>query len=283
MLTEKDVDEIIASVTKEIDAAEMLAKSDKSKELKKDEPPKPEDEQDPAAAAAAEPPMDASSMPGEAQEPAAEGPAPDAAPSDASPEAAPEAPPEQAAQSPDQQLEGEPQGEISDEELMDIYQSMPPEELERHVMIAQQILAQMKGEQQAPEAPMPGEQPQPEQQQPMALSEKGGSNLAKSERDQEIDDLKKQVADLSKSTQLMTQALETAFKPVRKSVAGTEFVSRGSDAPEVKQLSKAELTAALNKKSRDGSTSKADREAINNYVLNGIGREAVEKMITGGK
>jgi hypothetical protein len=257
--TEKEVDALLESVSRELENVESLSKSVQKEEpkaspaaLKKDE------EEDEKPAPAAEAPAEA------APRAYAE------APAEAAPRAYAEASPEGEGEAPGAQPD------ISDEDLAEIYASMPPEELERHIMIAQAVLSHMKGEDEegaAYSAP-------PEQ--PMAMSEKADrEGLAKAES--RIDEIAKQVETIGKSVDLLTKAIEAGFKPIRKSVAGIEFTERAPEGPEQKPLTKSELVAKLNDKAKSPNLSKADREVINRYCMYGEGRDQAEKLVSGGK
>lgn len=251
MYTDAEIQGLIDQVSSELDKANTLAKSEK---LKKDDE-KPEMEAPEAA-------------------PEALAPVPEAA---AAPEAAP-AP--EGAMPPGPEGEPGPQDEqISDEELGQIYQSMPPEEQQRHMAILQQVL---QGGQEQPPAPAPA--PSPEA--PMAMSEKAiEAALSKSEEklDAKFQDIAKKYAEIAKSVELLTQAIEAGFKPVRKSVVGIEFTEKGAPQGD-KPLSKAELTDKIKEfqKQSGASMKKTDRDLINSYLLHGVDKEKVEKMVIGG-
>ena len=284
MYTDKEIDNLLKSVEAELDAQSLS----KSEALSKAPPQEDEAEMAPPVAEAAPAP--------EAQ--AAEAPAPEMAP-DAAAAPAPEGDPMAApapeaegapAEAPAEAAPGEEQmaqeGEqpLSDEELHEIYASMPPEELERHYMVIRSLMqdAYAKAEKET-------------QNETLAKSESGSEKAVEQLRKENeslkkaSEDSAKEVAALKKSLEGLASAVEkTILKPVRKSVAGIEFVQRNTGSPETesKPLTKAELTVKIKEKfdKEIGSLSKSDREACNDFLLRDIGKEKVEKILgIGGK
>ena len=154
-ISDSQLDQILEEVGT---LAEELAKSEskeKKCEMKKDEKPEDKPEDGAAPEGDAGPAGDAGA---EAPPAPAEGEAPPP-PTDGAP-AAGEQPPEAG-------MEGQEGGEMSDEELQQIYGSMEPQDLERHYMIIRQILqghySEGAGEgAPAPEAAAPAPAPSPE-------------------------------------------------------------------------------------------------------------------------
>lgn len=285
MYTDQQIDDLLKSVEQELNKAEALSKS--APIAKAD----PQEEEAPAAEA---PAAEAAPAP---EAPAAEAPAPEAAPEAAAAAPAPEGdpaamPPAEGApaEAPAEAAPGEEQmaqeGEqpLSDEELHEIYASMPPEELERHYMIIRSLMqdAYAKAEKET-------------KNETLAKSESGSEKALEELRKENeglkkaSDDSAKEVAALKKSLEGLAAAVEkTILKPVRKSVAGIEFVARNAEGekPETRPLTKSELTAKIKEKfDKDmASLSKSDREACNDFLLYNEGKEKVEKILgIGGK
>jgi uncharacterized secreted protein with C-terminal beta-propeller domain len=109
---------------------------------------------------------------------------------------------------------------------------------------------------------------------------------------EKLEGLEKSNSELRKQIELLTKAIEVGFKPQRKSVAGIEFIRKGeADQAAAKveggqnftQMSKSEITVALNEKCKDAGLTKSDRQAINDYLLYNEGREKVETILGGKK
>jgi hypothetical protein len=257
--TEQDLDAILASVDVATKEAERLTKSKEDSEpMKKDMQPEDMQEAPEMAAPAPEeaPPMDA---------------APEM---EAQPEEQ-EAPAEEA----DEMME------MSDEELHEAYASMSPDELERHAMIIQSLMGGQ--EEQAPEQDMPEEQPlqaseeeseeeKKEEEKKEEEKEEDKEDMQKSEK---IASLEKQVRDQAKTMALMQKAVEILNKPVRKSVAGIEFITKSETKP-ASTLSDDEIRAKL-LKTDYSKLNKSDREAITAFTLRKDRREDVLKLIEG--
>jgi hypothetical protein len=275
--TDKDLDNLIASIEESLDKAEVLTKS---KALKKDDG---EDEAmedaPPAAEAAPDAQMGMSS---------------EGAPADAGEQ------PEEAA-APEQGMgEGEGMGEgdealqdegqdapLSDEELVQIYGSMQPEELERHFMVIQEVLKHHAGEAEDQQQPEQPEQPEQAAQPPQmpAEGEDQEQMAMKSSNDKEFAALKKTIEEQSKSIELLGKAFEALTKPQRKAVTDIEYIKK-SEAEETSKsnLSKDEIRD-LYTKINPGTLSKSERSMVNNYFLNGENKSEVEHIIQskGGK
>jgi hypothetical protein len=271
--SESEIDKLIADVDATLTKAEALAKS----ALKKDDvPPQDDDQQDQPPAA-----------------PAAPAPGPDAPPVDAAPAApadgapaAPEAPPQEGQPQGEQAIgqEGQEDAPLSDDELQEIYSSMPPEELERHYGVIRQIL-QSAYASQAPAPAAPGQEAQP----PAAPAAPGGAPAAPEApsqdepefgKSEEMSALRKQVEDQGKALEAVTKAFEILAKPQRKSVTDIQFISKSDIDPanQPKELSKEEIQSWV-KKTGPAALNKSDRETISNYFLSGSGKKDVEKII----
>lgn len=262
---DQEIDSILASVETAMSEVEALVKSETGTvakgeamsghqkanggQMKKDDLPPSEDKP-------------------EGEQSAPEAPAAEGSPSDAP---APEA----SASEGEQALEQEsPDAPISDDELKEIYGSMPPEELQRHFMVIREIL---RGAQ--PEAsPAPAPAPEAEASPKPEMDKSEGAN-------KEIEDLKKKNEELEKSLSRLALVMETVFKPERKAVTDIAFIKKSeADNAEDKHLSKEEIRKLANEKCRDRTLSKSDREALNDYLLYGGSSDQVMKIIkSGGK
>jgi hypothetical protein len=292
-ISDAQLDEILSQVG---DMAEALAKSE-SKTIEKAEPKdmKKDDKPEEEAPKGDEPKADESAAPApeaEAGAPPAGDQAPDA-------EGAPEG-------------EGDMGGEMSDEELQQIYGSMEPQELERHYMVIRQILQGYYSEGQgeaasAPEAPAPAPEA-PAMKAEMSGQKNGGSsggipsaesgvkgggapkapsgNVQKSEADPEKDAMKAELEALKGQVGNLVVALEKSFKPKQKAITGIEYISK-SEAEEVKPsgLSKEAKKAKLSEivKSEPGKLSSDEKNAINRFFLYGEEDSKLDKIISGGK
>jgi hypothetical protein len=252
--TEADIDNLIASVE------ETLAKSVK---LSKDE-----DQQDS--------PVDESQ---EQQAPAPEAQAPEAM------QGQDDQAPQAEGQSPEQPLEQEEQGtELSDEELQEIYASMPPEEIQRHLAIIQSIAGGQAGQEQQ-EGQSPEQAPAPEAQAPeaeQAPQDPAQEEMGKSEG--RMDVILSKMEEQQKTIELMSKALEAMAKPVRKSVANisdVEYIAK-SENTQSRPLTKSEIGQEYSKLGA-GSFTKSERETINNFYLHGTNQNEVENILKSKK
>jgi pilus assembly protein FimV len=260
--TEAEIDSILNSVEETLSKVSALNKS----ELKKEEPPKPEDaiEQAPSDSAPSAP--EAPAQEDAPQAPDMQEPPQEEAPQEQQPEAAPE-----------ESLEQESDAPLSDEELQEIYGSMPADELERHFMIIREMLMQH----QQPETEMPApEAKAPEAQAPMAQAPAPAPEMEKSEK---IVALETEQVTLKKNLEKAIQLLEVAFKPQRKAVTSLEYIKKGEEQSEAKEYSKEEAVVKLTEITKSQSLSKTEREAITDFTLNGGSKDIVMKIINGGK
>lgn len=261
--SEQEIDQLLASVE---DAMAQASKLAKSQPMQKDADADQDDMQQ-AGASADE--QAADSAPEMAATPAQE---------DAQPEAQ-EAPA-------DEQLEqeGQDQGEISDEELHEIYASMDEQELHRHLTAIEAALGggqEQAEQQQAPEQMAQAPEAAPAAADDMAMkSEKVQSSLVKSEDMKKLQDENDQ---LKKSLDKVIAAMGKAFQPTRKAVTDIEYIKKSESQPDEQPLTKAETVAKLNKIVTSSSLSKADRQAINDFILNDGSKEQVKTILKGGK
>jgi hypothetical protein len=262
--------------------------------MKKDDmDPNKKDDKSPDAAPDAAPSADASSAAPAAQDQGA--PAADAAPapSDSAPNGDPQGPPADAGQPGEGDLQQQP--EMSDEELHEIYGSMPHEELERHFMAIRSLLqdayAQQDGSQAAGEAaPAPADPSQDPSQAPPAMMGKDEKDASKKDESMDkaekvkLEALEKSNSEMKHQIELLSKAVEAGFRPQRKSIEGIDYIRKGEgDAGTPAELSKSEITEKLGKVEY-GKLSKNDREAINTYMLydDKSAKAHVEKIL-GGK
>jgi len=283
--TEQDIDNLILSVEETLEKAEVLAKSTA------DGDPDPKDDNgappDPSA-----PPADASAAPADpaADPAAAAAPAdPSAAPADGQP-----APAEGAADpaAGDQSLaaEGQEDQPLSDEELSQIYSSMPPEELERHYSIIRQALqASMTADQgAAPADPASAAPPAPAAPAPDAGAAMP-PGMEKSENSV-IAALQKQVTEQAEALAHVTKAFEVLAKPSRKSITDIQFMAKSDADPGqpgqngTRPMSRDEVKAEA-RKLQPGSLTKHERDMVNSFYISGDGQAEIEKLIhsKGGK
>lgn len=243
-----------------VDGSELAKAEDKADEKEdkapaKDEAEAPKSDEAPAAeekeaAPAAEAPKDAPAAE------AAEAPAAEAAPAaeGAAPAAAPGA-------------EGDAH-DYDDEDMaamVQMYQGMSRGELKAHHDAIKQCLDSMGMEKCGTMAPAAA----PGEAAPMAKSEDNAEvELLKSEsaaKDSKIAELQKS---LDTVTEIITKLVKKSA-PAAKAVTKLEAIAKSEVTTEEKVLSKAEITAILNKKTMETSLSKSDREAINAYYAAG--------------
>lgn len=177
---------------------------------------------------------------------------------------------------------------ISDEELLEIYQNMPPEEKERHFMMLREAMGAEGGEQPAEEAPAPEMAPAPEaapaMPEAMKSEKKEEKHMEKSEDKAALEAAQKEIEDLKKSLERVVGAFESAVKPTRKSVAGLDYLAKGESQAEGKSLSKSEKKEKISELAKSStSLTKNDRLAINDFILNGGSEDKINQLLTGGK
>lgn len=284
--TDQDIDNLIQSVDETLQKAEALAKSQPLNKADDEQ----QDDQAAAAPADAAPAQDA-----QAAAPADAAPAADdqaaAAPAAAADDQAAAAPADQqAAPAADEQaLQGEEAAPLSDEELAQIYGSMPPEELERHYSIIRQQLQSAYGQEQA--APAEAAPAAEQQAAPAPAAAAPAPEMQKSEKDQVIAALQKQVGDQAAAIEQITKAFEVLAKPSRKSITEIQYMAKSeADAPanggtgETAAMTKEQVKEAA-RKLNPAKLEKAERDMVNKFYLEGVGQKEVEKLIhsKGGK
>ena len=280
--TEQDIDNLILSVEETLSKAQVLTKH------------AADGEPDPNEASAA-PAADPSAPPADAA-PADQSADPAAAPADQS--AAPaddgQAPPQDASAPPaegEQALaeDGSEDQPLSDEELSQIYSSMPPEELERHYSVIRQALqASMGGEPGA----APADQATAQPPAPEAAAPAAGAmppEMQKSEN-QIVAALQKQVAEQAAALEHVTKAFEVLAKPSRKSITDIQFMAKsdadpgqpGASVP--RPMSRDEAKSAVGK-IQPADLTKNERDMVTRFFIQGDGQAEIEKLIhsKGGK
>lgn len=269
--SDQEIDQLLASVEDAMAQASKLAKSqpmykDAEEEQMQDAAPEEQESEQPSeeeSAADSAPEMDA----GSEQD-----------------EGAPEA--EQSEQGAEEGEQGEDHGDISDEELHEIYASMNEDELHRHLVAIEAALGGSQDEQnpedmQAPESMAPPAQaPQMQPEQMAMKSEKVKNDLNKSEEFQKLKDENDQ---LKKSLDKVIAAMGKAFQPTRKAITNIEYIKKSESQSDELPLNKDETVAKLTQIAKSANLSKSDRQAINNYILTGGSEEQVKTILKGGK
>ena len=87
-----------------------------------------------------------------------------------------------------------------------------------------------------------------------------------------FDELKKQYDGVAA---FLTKLVEKKVAPAAKAITSLDVIAKSEYKDEEKPLTKNEIDSALLKKSQDASTSKSDRDAINNFYL---GDKSLEKI-----
>lgn len=186
----------------------------------------------------------------------------------------------------DQQLEQEGQagaeGELSDEELQQIYGSMDPQELERHYMVLRGILRDQYqkaegGIQDDPSAVAASKVAKSET--PMNKSEKATADKFK-KLEAENDELKKSVDALLKATKIMIQPTRKAATTEIEFINKSEGGSNTPKAAETLNLSKAEIKEKVGTLCKTNHTlTKSERDLCSRYIVNGSNESEVLKLI----
>jgi len=284
--TDTEIDEILSAVESSLEEATSLAKSeDSTKNLKKEEGKEVFDEESDAPVleespeAAPEAPVSEEVAPA----PAEESMAPTEESFEAAPEeeAAPQMAPEEdpMAEEPmgdemgDEALEGE--GELSDDELHEIYASMDPSDLERHYMIVRSLLRDAYAKAEKEEVEKCGDVTKSETKTKEDRLNKSESN----EVVKKLEELEKSNSELKSSLAQAVKAIKILVKPERKAVTNeVEFVKKSEEEKQIEKMSKEEIRTKLNIKVKDESLSKKDRDTINTYLLSGA-RDEDEKPV----
>lgn len=248
--------------------------------------------------------------------------APEAAPPEAT--AAPEAPPspeQSGAPAPDaapgaeQAIEPAP----TVEELQAEYSKLDPEALKMHYLACKSALMMIMGADQGagPEASAPAAPPAAPPMAPEAspaapppamkaemkigkakdaplgtadsnggeVKEGGSMKIVKSEKDVEIESLRKQ---LDAQNDALLKLAEIVAKPIRKSVKGVsdlKFVERTEEpkAPVAATLTKAEINQKLRDKVREGKLSKSDKDLVSKYMAKAVDITKIEHLLADAK
>lgn len=98
----------------------------------------------------------------------------------------------------------------------------------------------------------------------------------------EIESLKKDNEELKKNIEGLVSAIHTFVTkkaPARKAITEIEYVKKSEAVKAEKTLSKSEITGILSKKAQDPNLSKADRDAINAFYMNGAGLDSVKHLL----
>lgn len=113
-------------------------------------------------------------------------------------------------------------------------------------------------------------------EQPVApdMQKSEEASLAKAE----ITSLQAKNAELQKSLDAVTKFLDTLNKsvPQRKSITSVDYIQKSEES---KEVSSEQVDVILQKKVRDSSLSKSDRDAINTYYLNGKSIETIKHLL----
>jgi hypothetical protein len=182
----------------------------------------------------------------------------------------------------------------SQDELVQAYASLPPDQLEAHFMAIQAVMSQKMGggspdgAMAGPPAGSPSPAPGPEAMK--AEFQKASDLLSKAEtamktRDSEIDRLRAEVQaateKLTKNEEELTKASELVAgflsAPQRRAITS---VVEAPKAETVEDLDKTEIVSRLRKACRS-NISAADRKAVDNYVCSGTGLDKVKHLIVG--
>lgn len=238
-------------------------------------------------------------LPGEESEEApADDSAPDAgpaasAPADAAPPA-PSAPAADASAAPpsDAPAEGSDPAadELDPEAIKAELAQMPIEHVKALYLASKEIvMAQMGGDgsEQAPPAPAPAPvaSPSPAPDASPALKAElpaanGGdpAPVAKSQKDTEIEELKKRVSEFEGITSGLLAVVETSLKvPSRKAITSVTELAK-STGPNVNQLSKSEIQSRLDRAART-KLAKSDRELINQFTVGMINVDGIKHLL----
>jgi len=171
------------------------------------------------------------------------------------------------------------------EEMHKMYLSMSKAELGLHREACEKAHVSKCGEMSMGKSEAAAEDKKPEAKAEEKASEEPLLKAEIEKKAAEIADLKKSNDDLKKTVDLVTQVLSKLGKraPQAKAITEIGFIKKSEDGTEEKPaFSKAEVTAALNRKAQDPSLSKADREKINQFCLAGAPVESVKHLLDAG-
>ncbi len=82
----------------------------------------------------------------------------------------------------------------------------------------------------------------------------------------------------------MIKLAEVVAKPIRKSIKGLsdlKFIERSEEVkgPAAASLTKAEVTAKLREKVREGKLSKSDKDLVSKYTVGGVDVSKIEHLL----
>jgi hypothetical protein len=77
----------------------------------------------------------------------------------------------------------------------------------------------------------------------------------------------------------LTKLVEKKAAPAGKAITSLDVIAKGEGHEEEKPLTKSEVHTALLKKSQDPSTSKPDRDLINNFYVNSGTIESISHLL----
>lgn len=131
----------------------------------------------------------------------------------------------------------------------------------------------------------------PPKNSPGAKSADSAANGEKMNKSEDIELLKNELAaikaenegnkkNLDAVSAFLTKFVEKTTPPPQKAITQIDTLKKSEDGSgESKTLSKSEVTEILNKKAQDPSLSRADREAMNEYYLNGAEIETISHLL----
>lgn len=196
-------------------------------------------------------------------------------------EAAPEGEPEAEAPAEDPAAEG---GEVSPDQLFDMYSKLSDEDLSMHYMAASKALfakmdapaEEVAPEGAAPEAPAPAPAAAPAA--PEAPPAVAKSNKVAEEMLEAFKTVESENKELKKKLDELTDTLgKMVSKPARSGFTSGNVIETAPEAP--KALTKSQVMSALAKKAQDAALSKEDQEKIVRYSLNPVFTEELSKFL----
>jgi len=217
----------------------------------------------------------------------------DAPPAEAASEDAPpseEAPAEEAAPEGDADPAAEG-GDVSPDQLFDMYSKLSDEDLSMHYMACSKALfAKMDAPAEeveaappaAPEAaaPAPEAPAAPAEEAPAAKSDKVSEQVMQSlkKTEQENQELKEEADKLKKKVDELNEVLtKLVSKPARSGLVSGNVIETPPEAP--KTLTKSQIMAALAKKAQQPDLSKEDQEKLVRYSLKPVFTEELSKFL----
>ncbi len=116
-----------------------------------------------------------------------------------------------------------------------------------------------------------------------------GGKLGKSEDQLKIERLEEQLQQQNDALLRLTEVVAKAAKPIRKSVkslSDLKFIERTetptNNAPEMK-MSKAEATAKLREKVREGKLSKSDQALVSKFTVGAVDMSKIQHLLVDSK